>query len=65
MINVGVIGVGYWGPNIIRNMIANKRLNVTVCSDLKQNRLDHISSFYPSLKTTQNYKDIINDPSVG
>lgn len=64
MINVGVIGVGYWGPNIIRNMIANKRLNVRVCSDLKQARLDHISSFYPSLKTTTDYKDIVNDTSI-
>ncbi len=64
MINVGVIGVGYWGPNIIRNIMANNRMNVSRCADLKKERLDFISRQYPTIETTKDYMEIINDASI-
>lgn len=65
MINIGVIGVGYWGPNIIRNLVANNRFNVSRCADLRQERLDYINSLYPTIVPSKNFKDIINDSSIG
>ncbi len=35
MINVGVIGVGYWGPNIIRNFDGCSQTQMAIASDLK------------------------------
>lgn len=64
MINVGVVGVGYWGPNIIRNFISNKETHINLCCDLKQERLDRIRNTYPSLNTTKDYKEIISDPKI-
>ncbi len=64
MINVGVIGVGYWGPNIIRNFDAFGGTTMKVCSDLKQERLDFIKKKHPAVQTTRDYKEIINDPSI-
>jgi predicted dehydrogenase len=64
MIHLGVIGVGYWGPNIIRNAFANKRFNVTKCADNKSDRLKYINSFYPTIHTTREYKEIIDDPKI-
>ncbi len=64
MINIGVIGVGYWGPNIIRNLMANKRFSVRRCADLRQERLDYITALYPTIKSTTNYQEIIKDPSI-
>ncbi len=64
MINVGVVGVGYWGPNIIRNFISNKKTNISTCCDLNQQRLDNIKSIYPSLEITKDYKDIINNSKI-
>lgn len=64
MLNVGVIGIGYWGPNIVRNFAANKRTNVVSCSDLKQDRLDYIASIYPTIKTTTDYRELINNPQI-
>lgn len=64
MINVGVIGVGYWGPNIIRNLIANKAFEVKFCSDLEDDRLIFIKSLYPTIKTTKDYREIIKDSSI-
>jgi predicted dehydrogenase len=64
MINVGVLGCGYWGPNLIRNFmeVQNHRLK-TVC-DLRQERLDFIKSRYPAVEVTQNYRDILNDADI-
>jgi predicted dehydrogenase len=64
MINIGVIGAGYWGPNIIRNLMANKRFKVSCCADLYQERLDYITALYPTIISSTDYQEIIKDPSI-
>ena len=64
MINVGVIGIGYWGPNLIRNFIAHPETQVALCCDLKKERLDHIVNVYPFLKTTKNLEEVVKDSSI-
>ena len=64
MINVGVIGIGYWGPHLIRNFIAHPETQVELCCDLKQERLDHIVNVYPFLKTTKNLEEVVKDSSI-
>ena len=64
MINVAVIGIGYWGPNLVRNFIANPRTHINTCCDLNQERLNYIQRFYPSLKTEKDYQKIIKDPNI-
>lgn len=64
MIKVGVVGIGYWGPNIVRNLVSNKQTDVLYCSDLRAERLEYVRSLYPKIKTTTDYKDIIKDPAV-
>lgn len=64
MINVSVIGVGYWGPNLIRNFVANPNTQIDTCSDLKQDRLNFIRSRYPSLEVSKDYREVINNPKI-
>jgi len=64
MIRVGVIGVGYWGPNIIRNLVANMSTQVPICADLKSERLEFIQSLYPFIQTTQDYREIVRNPDI-
>jgi len=64
MINVGVIGVGYWGPNIIRNFDGCSQTHMVIASDLKPERLSFIQKKHPALKTTADYREIINDPDI-
>lgn len=64
MLNVGVIGVGYWGPNIIRNFDGCNQTNMVVASDLKSERLNFIQKKHPALRTTTDYREIINDPAI-
>lgn len=59
-----MIGCGYWGPNLIRNFINLKDAKVKICSDIDEKRLEHMKQLYPSLATTTDYKEIINDESI-
>lgn len=64
MIKIGMIGVGYWGPNLIRNFSDLDDAQVTACADLSQDRLNKIAKRYPSVKCTTDYEDLLRDPNV-
>ena len=63
-INIAQIGVGYWGPNLLRNLIANKDCNVTTVVDLADERRDFIRGLYPSVNVTADVQQTFDDPSV-
>ncbi len=64
MIQMGVIGVGYWGPNIIRNLMINDRFKVKICADLKPERLKYITNFYPTIEPVTDYRQVVKDESL-
>lgn len=64
MLNVGVIGCGYWGPNLVRNFNQLNESCVVRVSDLDSNRLNHMKKLYPSVDTTTDYMEIIDDPDI-
>lgn len=61
MVKIGIIGYGYWGPNLVRNFSAHPGCEVTWVSDVRQPRLDLLGKNFPAVKTTTDYKTIIND----
>ncbi len=64
MIRVGVIGYGYWGPNLVRNfMLAPGSAVARVC-DLREERLTPLHKVYPGLKTCNRTHELINDPEI-
>src|SRR5215213_4650503 len=64
MIKIGVIGYGYWGPNLVRNFMAAPGSAVTRVCDLRKERLSSLGKLYPGLKTCTDSSDLINDPQV-
>lgn len=64
MIGIAVVGYGYWGPNLVRNLadIASTKL-VAVC-DLQVDRLVQVQARYPGVRITDNFDDILADPAV-
>lgn len=64
MVRIGVIGCGYWGPNLIRNFSHLKGSQVLVCSDLGEDRLNHMRSLYPQIETTTDYRRILGRKDV-
>jgi len=63
-IRVGVIGVGYWGPNLVRNFSSLPGTECKWVVDLDEDRLAHLKSLYPTLKTSTHLPDLIDDPKV-
>lgn len=63
-VNLAVIGAGYWGPKLIRNFSGLTNCNVIKISDLKTGRLEFIKKEFPFIKTTANYKEILNDKNI-
>jgi len=61
---VGVIGCGYWGPNLIRNFSQMKETNVLKIADVDDKRLQRMKDLYPLATTTRDYRDIITDPEI-
>ncbi len=64
MINVGVVGYGYWGPNLVRNFMTNPDTRVVSVCDRDSARLGSVQALYPTVKVTRLPQDLIADPSV-
>lgn len=47
---VGIIGLGYWGPNLVRNFLAQNEVTEVTACDLRQDRLDFIHKKFPAAK---------------
>ena len=63
-LRVGVIGYGYWGPNLVRNFQELDVSNVTMVSDLDDERLKLVKIRYPSVETTVEHRELLNSDSV-
>ena len=59
-IKVGVVGCGYWGPNLIRNFRALPDCNLKVMCDLNQDRLKHLRALYPEVEGSNDFNHMIN-----
>jgi predicted dehydrogenase len=63
-VNVAQIGVGYWGPNLLRNLISNKSCNVKTVVDLSNERREYVKSVYPAVNVSDNIKDVLTDSTI-
>lgn len=63
-IRVGIIGLGYWGPNLLRVFNANSDFEVTHVCDLDQNQLKKYKTNYPSVIFTKNSDELFSDKKV-
>lgn len=61
---VAQIGVGYWGPNLLRNLVSNKNCEIKTAVDLSKDRLDFVKSLYPAIEVSDKAEHVINDPEV-
>jgi predicted dehydrogenase len=61
MVDIGVIGCGYWGPKHIRNCHELAEANLTVVCDINKDRLRQVQSQYPYVKTTPDFKDLLKN----
>jgi predicted dehydrogenase len=63
-LHVGVIGCGYWGPNLVRNLSENPRTRVSAVADLRPERLAAIQRRCDGARLTTDASEVVNDPDI-
>jgi predicted dehydrogenase len=63
-LNVGVVGCGYWGPNLVRNFRQAPDCHLKVLCDASETRLSHMRRLYPELNTTLKFDDLLSDTEL-
>jgi predicted dehydrogenase len=62
LVNLGVIGCGYWGPNLVRNFVELPTSDVMAVADRRDERLKYIQKRYPKVITTTEYQGFFSMP---
>ncbi|HYX69092.1 MAG TPA: Gfo/Idh/MocA family oxidoreductase [Terriglobales bacterium] len=63
-IRVGVIGYGYWGPNLVRNFAESGGARVIAVSDMKPDRRALVEARYPGVRATSDAAGLLADPAL-
>ncbi len=63
-LRIGVVGCGYWGPNLIRNFRALPGCELRKVCDISQDRLNHIKSVYPEVELETDFQRMVEDPQL-
>lgn len=64
LVRTAIVGLGYWGPNLLRNFAAQNTCQMVYACDLSEANLAKTRAHYPSVTTTVRYADILEDPSI-
>jgi len=65
MLNVAIVGCGYWGKNLVRNFVTAKRCRLKYVCDLDEKLLAIQKKNFPFIKTSTNLEDVLSDSEVG
>ena len=63
-VRVAVVGLGYWGPNLVRNLHELPEAEVVTVCDARPERLDATRRRYPAIAGTSRFSDVLEDTSV-
>ena len=63
-VGLGVIGVGYWGPNLVRNALAHPEIELRWICDLDSDRAERLASGLIGVGSTDDLEVVLGDPAV-
>ncbi len=64
LLSIGVVGLGYWGPNLARNIAASGRTALVALCDIDPTRLDALAGQYPNATAYHDPQDLLEDEQV-
>lgn len=64
MIKIAQIGVGYWGPNLLRNLAASQKCQISMVADCSRERRDFVTSRYPQVKTVASADEVFASSDI-
>ena len=63
-LRVAQIGIGYWGPNLLRNIVTNEKCDVKLAVDISAERRAFVQSLYPSIKVSEDSDEVFSNPAI-
>ena len=63
-LQIGIVGYGYWGPNLARNFNETTGSRIVAISDLRPERLAQAQALYPAIDVSTDFGDLLTDPAV-
>ena len=63
-ISVAVIGVGYWGPNLVRNLLDIESVGKVFVFDLNPSRSESLKKKFPNLEVSYTFNEILSNPEI-
>jgi predicted dehydrogenase len=63
-IRIGVVGLGYWGPNLARNFAALPDCELTWCCDADQAVCERVAALYPTARASTDLQALLDDPEL-
>ena len=63
-VRIAVVGLGYWGPNLVRNLHELPSADVVAVCDLEEDALGAVQRRYPAIATTTSIDDVLRDESI-
>lgn len=64
MIRVGVVGYGFWGPNLVRNFFESPATQVVAVADMNRDRLTAVQRTYPGIQVAEDYRNLLTNPDI-
>jgi len=64
IVRFGVIGYGYWGPNVVRNLYQLEEADVVAVCDKSQGARRRVQKAYPHINVTSDARELINSPEI-
>ena len=61
---LAVVGLGYWGPNWVRNLCQARSAERLICCDLSLERRRRIQQLYPNVEVTSDLNDVLSDREI-
>lgn len=63
-VGIAVVGLGYWGPNLLRNLYESSAATAAVACDQRPEALDRVARRYPGVRGTTSFQDVLADPEI-
>lgn len=64
MMRFGVVGYGYWGPNVVRNLRALEATHLVAVCDKNIGALQRVKQLYPDVRVTSDYSELLSSPEI-
>ncbi|HZS71938.1 MAG TPA: Gfo/Idh/MocA family oxidoreductase [Candidatus Acidoferrum sp.] len=64
VVRIGVVGYGYWGPNIVRNFLRQESARVVSVCDKSVSSLERLRRDHPAIPATTNYRAMLADDAI-